>query len=1088
MQSDQEKIRLKRLAKMQSTESSPVEESGGAHTKPQVNAGLSSQLQQNNQQKSHPSLTGLVQSKASPTPSKVLTEEEEMNLMFEEVLKVTLNGDNDQRQRPQYQFLQDLKQELSDESQELLITVRIFDRVLLSVLSTGCIGAGCVEYLLTSFNQCIEQCKFIKKQYMIDGVKELQKLLVSYTGLLLQYPDTFPQDQQFVDQGYSVIVPWLTADNQSSKYLDDQFFQMLIERFTGDGLEEIIGGVVASLSVEINQKIISDNFLPLVNALQRLVFFKEIAVVINQMDSFLPDNVTQPREFESVSILGPFLKVSTFGLDNVQFAMNLFGNEMVRTRSNVDAANTSFRLTWNSYINQMYQIVFQLIKSGPECRDRVLQYFATVLKLNENRGKMHIQDPKTVSTEGFMCNIYAILLKLSDPLMDTMYSKLHLIDPEYLRKSRRIDVSKLTKLSSKSPDEEQKWFSSSGEGSNSSVNFVTEIFYLTEAFAHFGLNRSILTYLDILKHLKEAIKALEQLNREQQSVQSGPRAQMQQMLLKRTQSQVDQLNAIKLTFDILLLDQNFLAHALSFQQLVMRFLLRLATSPSAGVLQSDQNFGKGPQFRLEQHGVSLPLSKAPPKAFSLLPEYFVEDGMELLLQVGRFQPEILLQSGQSLIDEVAGFVVTFLSSRQVQAPQNQQQQQQQPSGDDMDISSPAEQQQQSGGEIFIKNPYLAAKMVEVLFTFTWEYGPGGAALESLCQSIFGSHPLLQQYLPAALISFYVEIEKTGVSSQFYDKFGIRYNISQILKLLWTKFGSAYRPKLKEESVKRWDVFVRFVNLLMNDTTYLLDEGLGKLTQIHTLQLEMADPAFGQLNDQQRAEKEKQMSDLERGAGSCIQLANETVHMLSYLTDGIYEPFLRPEVIDRLAAMLNYNLVILVGPKCTELKVQNPEKYSFKPRILLSEIIDIYLHLSREKTGLKDFVQAVTRDGRSYNKMYFEKAAHILQSKAVKSMDEVGKLSKFVQDCEQVKAEDQQEEEDLGEVPDEYLDPLMFSLMEDPVILPTSKITVDRSTITSHLLSDSTDPFNRRPLSIDMVQPNEELRAQIQSWKLSKKRK
>lgn len=51
-----------------------------------------------------------------------------------------------------------------------------------------------------------------------------------------------------------------------------------------------------------------------------------------------------------------------------------------------------------------------------------------------------------------------------------------------------------------------------------------------------------------------------------------------------------------------------------------------------------------------------------------------------------------------------------------------------------------------------------------------------------------------------------------------------------------------------------------------------------------------------------------------------------------------------------------------------------------------------------------------------------------------------------------------------------LDPLMFTLMEDPVILPESKVTIDRGTITSHLLSDATDPFNRRPLSIDQVTP------------------
>lgn len=35
---------------------------------------------------------------------------------------------------------------------------------------------------------------------------------------------------------------------------------------------------------------------------------------------------------------------------------------------------------------------------------------------------------------------------------------------------------------------------------------------------------------------------------------------------------------------------------------------------------------------------------------------------------------------------------------------------------------------------------------------------------------------------------------------------------------------------------------------------------------------------------------------------------------------------------------------------------------------------------------------------------------------------------------------------LAEAPDDYLDPIMSTLMSDPVVLPSSRITVDRSTI------------------------------------------
>ena len=73
---------------------------------------------------------------------------------------------------------------------------------------------------------------------------------------------------------------------------------------------------------------------------------------------------------------------------------------------------------------------------------------------------------------------------------------------------------------------------------------------------------------------------------------------------------------------------------------------------------------------------------------------------------------------------------------------------------------------------------------------------------------------------------------------------------------------------------------------------------------------------------------------------------------------------------------------------------------------------------------------------------------------------------------------------------------MYTVMEDPVILPSSQMTVDRSTIMSVLLSDSHDPFNRAPLTLDMVVSSMifknqridyldvELKSKIDAWKKS----
>ena len=53
-----------------------------------------------------------------------------------------------------------------------------------------------------------------------------------------------------------------------------------------------------------------------------------------------------------------------------------------------------------------------------------------------------------------------------------------------------------------------------------------------------------------------------------------------------------------------------------------------------------------------------------------------------------------------------------------------------------------------------------------------------------------------------------------------------------------------------------------------------------------------------------------------------------------------------------------------------------------------------------------------------------------------------------------------------EAPDEFYDPIMGTLMTDPVRLPTSGTVVDRTTIARQLLATPIDPFNRPPLTLD----------------------
>lgn len=156
-------------------------------------------------------------------------------------------------------------------------------------------------------------------------------------------------------------------------------------------------------------------------------------------------------------------------------------------------------------------------------------------------------------------------------------------------------------------------------------------------------------------------------------------------------------------------------------------------------------------------------------------------------------------------------------------------------------------------------------------------------------------------------------------------------------------------------------------------------------------------------------------------------------------------------------------------------MKNKETFDFDPASTVKQICHIYLNLKDSD----DFCLAITQDGRSFSSDLFTYAENtLIKIGGGDLISEILELSTKVNLIEQIQ---KLNDEALSNPPDEFLDPILSILMKDPVILPSSKVTVDRSTISRHLLSDQSDPFNRSPLSMDKVKPDAELKKKIDEW-------
>jgi len=439
-----------------------------------------------------------------------------------------------------------------------------------------------------------------------------------------------------------------------------------------------------------------------------------------------------------------------------------------------------------------------------------------------------------------------------------------------------------------------------------------------------------------------------------------------------------------------------------------------------------------------------------PSTLACVPEFVMENLCEHLLLVKRFNPGHFEQFGPKL-GSILMMILCYMDQ-----------------------------------PFLLRNPHLRARLAESLECLLPGHEVQGQPnnLGSYQrQALFQEHKHSLR-IAEAILHVFVSIEETGHAVEFEQKFSYRRPMYDVIKYIWdldvfkTKLNELAQQAEREIESEQPPLFLRFLNLLINDSIFLLDEGLNYMKQIQEKEGERE--GWISLPPTERAEAERGFQHMGQLARYHNLMGGETIGMMEMLTSSITAVVTHPTLADRLAAMLNYFLKTLTGPERKSFKVSNLEKYSFKPGEIVAQITQIYLHLEDSET----FIKSISSDGRSYSASLFSMTENVLIK--VGRADLASALGNIASKVEVANTALVKEEELLADCPDEFLCPIMSIIMLDPVLLPSSKQIVDRSTIARHLLSDQSDPFNRAPLTMDMVEPDVELKKKVEQWVEGKK--
>ncbi|SCU92656.1 LAMI_0E11452g1_1 [Lachancea mirantina] len=881
----------------------------------------------------------------------------------------------------------------------------------------------------------IQQAKRISKKSEEDAftLQETEKLIVGYGLVVFQIEEFCMGENNFA----AYMVDILQRFDDYTDYLP-----LLIQRaIQEESLMEFLNNFFVSLkrhltSVKLFDMNDTSLYTNTLACFEIFLSYKQVASVFTQVEGFFAPFNTKPNQFEKTTLMGPIFTLSPL---NPNVALRNYGDGLERTQAQLNVLHEALQAEHRVVLDRLFFIVDKIIRGSGESRSAMLSYFAQIINKNHLRRGDHANSNKLASN-AFVTNIALLLIRFSQPFLDVSYKKIDKIDVNYFNNlNLLLDLSEETRMNSDFK-EADAFYDNNKKSEDNKPNFISDCFFLTLTYLHYGIGGTILYDEKISPQVKRMRQEVERIR--------GV-AQTNDMFARFTAMQLPSLEkTLQITQSLKQALQGFFCHK-AIQDEVFEFVSGASTFLMR-VIDPSHEFPFKPlslplipdQVGVENVDNADYLREHAPIPFKYYPEFVIEGLINYLQFISKFVSAPLYSSPRlhSCVE---------LSTTILRCPE------------------------------LVSNPHLKGKLVRFLSVGAMHMGENAPGF---MMKIFENNELVRDNLLYALLDFYVIVEKTGSSSQFYDKFNSRYSISIILQEIYEI--PEYRQQVLWQSEENADFFIRFVARMLNDLTFLLDEGLSNLAEVHNIQNELANRAKGlqSFREEDDQELQSKLVSAERQARSSCGLAEKSVALFNIFTEDIPRAFTTKEIVDRLASMLDYNLASLVGPKCRELKVKDPQKYSFDPKALLKSLTTVYINLSDQS----EFISAVARDGRSFQKELFDRAVYILGNKTGLVSDEFCcKLMQFARDAQDQKIAEEEEDMEMEDAPEEFLDPLMFHIMTDPVILPASRVTIDRSTIKAHLLSDSTDPFNRVPLRLEDVVPDDELKARIQEYKRQK---
>ena len=319
---------------------------------------------------------------------------------------------------------------------------------------------------------------------------------------------------------------------------------------------------------------------------------------------------------------------------------------------------------------------------------------------------------------------------------------------------------------------------------------------------------------------------------------------------------------------------------------------------------------------------------------------------------------------------------------------------------------------------------------------------------------------------SSIIKLIVSMEKDQNALDFYDRLEPRFYFIDFLYRVLE--NNQLRKKFSENLLT--ENTVQAVFLILNDYNSLMDDIFEKIIMIHEHEHYIININHLQLINYQKVIKTYFDFIF------CIEdlLLSLAKYYPEYLIDKL--------VIKKLLSQINFNIYKLLGPGSDKLIIKDHKKYSFDKKKMLHYYANLLTILYSYNNEL--IIPIICEDKRSYDKVIYDKLFRLLpdisseniilknlldrtQNEDIfQSFNIRNKFKGFISELDEFSLAD--DIFDSIDIPNEFEDPLLNSLIEEPVELPNTQMIISRNTIQTHLMSSNENPFDRSELTQEIL--------------------